>query len=65
MVRANEWAARLGLNGTVAFMYCNATISLAHMLSNYAGGLTTCTIQFPDPHFKKRHRKRRIFQPQV
>jgi tRNA (guanine-N7-)-methyltransferase len=22
-------------------------------------------IQFPDPHFKRRHRKRRIFQPSM
>lgn len=63
--RANEWAKRLGTHRTVAFLACNATISLGQLLASYPGRVVTFLIQYPDPHFKRRHRKRRIFQPQV
>ena len=26
---------------------------------------TACDLQFPDPHFKKKHKKRRVVQPQL
>ena len=26
---------------------------------------TICNLQFPDPHFKKKHKKRRVVQPQL
>ena len=26
---------------------------------------TACALQFPDPHFKKKHKKRRVVQPQL
>lgn len=29
------------------------------------GELALVSIQFPDPHFKKRHHKRRIVQPEL
>lgn len=110
--RANRWAELLGAQGSVAYVYANATISLASLLSTYPGpimqilvrgvrGLSrlwrwegaqvrmVCVllltpiraahplllpslkitiipqVQYPDPHFKKRHHKRRIIQPNV
>jgi tRNA (guanine-N7-)-methyltransferase len=60
--RANEWAVHLGLNSRVHFEKSNATVSIESMLSTYPGPVELVTIQFPDPHFKKRHRKRRIVQ---
>jgi tRNA G46 methylase TrmB len=63
--RANTWAKRLELNNRVHFADANATISLTSMLENYPGDLQLVTIQYPDPHFKKRHHKRRTVQPQL
>ena len=63
--RANRWAEGLSLQNRVRFVLANATVSLAHMLRNFPAPLSLVTIQFPDPHFKKRHRKRRVVQPQL
>jgi tRNA (guanine-N7-)-methyltransferase len=63
--RATEWCRRLGYQGEVAYFATNATISLHNMLAAYPGRLSLVAIQFPDPHFKRRHYKRRIFQPQL
>lgn len=63
--RANTWASVLGVNKRVHFLHTNATVSLAAMLSSYQGPVEQFYIQFPDPHFKKRHKKRQIFQPQL
>lgn len=60
--RANEWAKHLDLDRRVYFVRSNATVSVATMLETYPGPIELVTIQFPDPHFKKRHRKRRIVQ---
>ena len=60
--RANEWSKHLGLNKRVHFVRSNATVSVATMLETYPGPIELVTIQFPDPHFKKKHRKRRIVQ---
>lgn len=60
--RANEWAKHLDLDKRVYFVRSNATVSVATMLETYPGPIELVTIQFPDPHFKKRHRKRRIVQ---
>ena len=60
--RANEWAMHLGLDSRVHFVRSNATVSIESMLSTYPGPVELVTIQFPDPHFKKKHRKRRIVQ---
>mmetsp|Transcript_20314 Transcript_20314/g.56611 ORF Transcript_20314/g.56611 Transcript_20314/m.56611 type:complete len:205 (-) Transcript_20314:220-834(-) len=35
------------------------------MLSSYPGPVRLVCIQFPDPHFKRRNHKRRIFQPNL
>jgi hypothetical protein len=34
----------------------NATITLDHTLSSYPGSLDLACVQFPDPHFKTRHK---------
>ncbi|CAL8460862.1 g393 [Coccomyxa elongata] len=65
MERANEWAKILELQNNVHFMMANATVSLESMLATYPGPLSLVTIQFPDPHFKTRHKKRRVVQPQL
>lgn len=63
--RANLWAKELQIDQQVRFTCANATVSLETMLSKYRGSLDLVTIQFPDPHFKKRHHKRRVVQPQL
>lgn len=63
--RANSWAARLGASRHVAFMYANASLWLGQLLHSYPGPLDLVCIQYPDPHFKRKHHKRRIFQPKV
>jgi tRNA (guanine-N7-)-methyltransferase len=62
--RAREWAATAGVAGRAAFAVANATVSLpAGLLTGYPGPLTCVAVQFPDPHFKERHKKRRVVQP--
>ncbi|KAI8473657.1 MAG: putative methyltransferase-domain-containing protein [Monoraphidium minutum] len=61
--RANQWAADLGVKGRVHYVFTNATISLATMLQGYPGEVQAFYVQFPDPHFKKKHKKRRLLQP--
>jgi tRNA (guanine-N7-)-methyltransferase len=63
--RAKEWAQRLGYHGNVHYLGGNASISLRGLLETYPGTVKDVYIQFPDPHFKKKHRKRRIFQPSL
>lgn len=60
--RANEWAQHLGVDKSTYYVKANATVSLETMLSNYPGAIKLITVHFPDPHFKKRNRKRRIVQ---
>jgi tRNA (guanine-N7-)-methyltransferase len=62
ITRANEWASHLGLDRRVHFVRSNATVSISTVLETYPGPIELVTIQFPDPHFKKKHRKRRIVQ---
>lgn len=68
--RVDKWK----LSGHVHFIGCNANVDLDRLLSHYtttnsstyidnnneAGTLDFVTIQFPDPHFKKRQVKRRV-----
>ncbi|GIL85930.1 hypothetical protein Vretimale_8993 [Volvox reticuliferus] len=63
--RANQWVDRLGLQGQVHYVFTNATVSLETLLGSYPGPITDVFIQFPDPHFKRRHHKRRVVQPQL
>ena len=51
-----------------AFLQCNANVDLKRLLAdlNKAGApLERICIQFPDPHFKKKHRKRRVCTPEL
>ena len=46
------------------FLFCNANISLEAWIGALpADQLQLVSIQFPDPWFKQRHRKRRVLQP--
>ena len=48
------------------FLFCNANISLkSWMLSLPKDRLQRVSIQFPDPWFKRRHKKRRVLQPSL
>jgi len=50
--------------GNLHYLFCNATVSLQDWLVALpAGRLALVTIQFPDPWFKTRHRKRQVLQP--
>ncbi|XP_022980361.1 uncharacterized protein LOC111479752 [Cucurbita maxima] len=59
--RADVWVKELGFNN-VHFMFANATISFKQIISSYPGPLMLVSILCPDPHFKKRHHKRRVLQ---
>jgi len=77
--QANGWAAAAaadaaaaGADGAdggwrnVAFLAANANVVLADLLGGGhvpAGVLASASVQFPDPHFKRRHRKRRTLTP--
>lgn len=63
--RANEWASALGLAGRVRFLLANATLFLDQILDSYPAPIDLITIQYPDPQFKRRHRKRRVVQPSL
>lgn len=55
--------ARQGL-ANLRFLYGNANVNLPDWLGRLpAGTLELVTLQFPDPWFKLRHRKRRVLQP--
>jgi len=70
-----------GLNGKLSFVGCNANVDLDRLLTLYQdaannnnddGGnnnnnnrLAFVSIQFPDPHFKKSHSKRRVVTPEL
>ncbi len=48
------------------FLFCNANVSLQSWLQSLRRGvLQRVSIQFPDPWFKRRHYKRRVFQPSL
>ena len=48
------------------FLFCNINIVLEDLLNSLPKGkLQTVSIQFPDPWFKLRHRKRRVVQPEL
>ena len=65
--RGNAWGEVAGIVDNVHFAECNATVSIGVWLKSYAAlgeasRVDAVTIQFPDPHFKKRHHKRRVVQ---
>ncbi|XP_066308971.1 uncharacterized protein [Miscanthus floridulus] len=59
--RAQFWVNELELMN-VCFMFANATVSFQKIISSYPGPLSLVSILCPDPHFKKRHHKRRVLQ---
>ncbi|AQK61366.1 tRNA (guanine-N-7) methyltransferase [Zea mays] len=59
--RAQFWVNELELM-YVYFMFANATMSFEKIISSYPGPLSLVSILCPDPHFKKRHHKRRVLQ---
>ena len=65
--RGNKWGEYAGVVDNLHFAECNATVSMGKWLKSYAedcgSKVETVAIQFPDPHFKKRHHKRRVVQP--
>jgi tRNA (guanine-N7-)-methyltransferase len=63
--RANKWAKELGVSGQVHYVFTNVSVSLARLLQAYPGPVISLAAQFPDPHFKKRHKKRRMVQQSV
>ena len=53
------------LSGQVYFIGCNANVDLERILHQYKSScknakLNMASIQFPDPHFKTQHKKRRV-----
>ncbi len=62
---ANLARDRLDLNN-LAFFFCNVNVSLESWLPALKSGqLKRVSIQFPDPWFKRRHKKRRVLQPSM
>uniref|UniRef100_A0A804JC01 tRNA (guanine(46)-N(7))-methyltransferase n=1 Tax=Musa acuminata subsp. malaccensis TaxID=214687 RepID=A0A804JC01_MUSAM len=59
--RSQFWVEELGL-ANIHFMFANATVSFEPLVSTYPGPLMLVSILCPDPHFKKRHHKRRVVQ---
>ncbi|GAU36311.1 hypothetical protein TSUD_353550 [Trifolium subterraneum] len=70
--RAEVWLKDLALDN-IHFLFANAPISFKQLVESYPGPLhTSVTVrlgsddadskQCPDPHFKKKHHKRRVLQ---
>ncbi|GAV65309.1 Methyltransf_4 domain-containing protein [Cephalotus follicularis] len=59
--RAEFWAKELTL-GNIHFIFANASNSFERLVSSYPGPLMLVSILCPDPHFKKKHQKRRVVQ---
>ena len=65
VLKADAERKQLGLDN-VRFIFCNANVSLESWLSKLPKEqLALVSIQFPDPWFKRRHRKRRVLQPSL
>ncbi|KAL7496925.1 hypothetical protein ACHAWT_005834 [Skeletonema menzelii] len=71
---AQNRVEKRGLSGKLSFVGCNANVDLDRLLSLYTESadeqvdafnneLKFVSIQFPDPHFKKAHTKRRVVTP--
>ena len=60
--RANQWAVEKGLPH-VRYLGTNANVNIPGWLATYPGRLQVACFLHPDPHWKKRHQKRRIVQP--
>lgn len=58
--RANTWAQNKSLDRKLKFVTTSANASLRSLVEHYPGPLSHICVQFPDPHFKRRHHKRRV-----
>ena len=64
LVQSADRDAEASEHGNVRVLFCNANISLeGWMAALPQDRLQRVSIQFPDPWFKRRHRKRRVLQP--
>ena len=64
LVQSADRDALASEHGNVRVLFCNANISLEGWLKALPTDLLhRVSIQFPDPWFKRRHRKRRVLQP--
>ncbi|KAL8028470.1 hypothetical protein ABFS82_14G159400 [Erythranthe guttata] len=61
VTRAEHWVNELALKN-IHFIFANATVSFEQLVSTYPGPLILVSILCPDPHFKKKHHKRRVVQ---
>ncbi|XP_019462605.1 PREDICTED: uncharacterized protein LOC109361567 isoform X2 [Lupinus angustifolius] len=61
VTRAELWVKDMTLDN-IHFLFANATISFKQLVESYPGPLRLVSILCPDPHFKKRHHKRRVLQ---
>ncbi|XP_074585464.1 uncharacterized protein LOC141841223 [Curcuma longa] len=59
--RSQFWVKELRLEN-IHFMFANAMVSFESLVASYPGPLTLVSILCPDPHFKKKHHKRRVLQ---
>eukprot|EP00525_Craspedostauros_australis_P003370 CAMPEP_0198130420 /NCGR_PEP_ID=MMETSP1442-20131203/53948_1 /TAXON_ID= /ORGANISM="Craspedostauros australis, Strain CCMP3328" /LENGTH=319 /DNA_ID=CAMNT_0043791039 /DNA_START=206 /DNA_END=1165 /DNA_ORIENTATION=+ len=59
---AQDRVSKHGLDGFLTFVGCNANVDLDRLmdLADAKDKLQMVTIQFPDPHFKSQHAKRRV-----
>jgi tRNA (guanine-N7-)-methyltransferase len=73
---AKERVPKRNLQGRLDFVGCNANVDLERLLAllttateegddKARGNVEMVTIQFPDPHFKARHAKRRVVTPEL
>jgi len=65
---AKERISKRKLNGIIDFIGCNANVDLDRLLDRYTsngGEVALVSIQFPDPHFKNSHKKRRVVTPEL
>ena len=64
LVQSADRDAQASEHGNVRVLFCNANISLEGWMGALPQDrLQRVSIQFPDPWFKRRHRKRRVLQP--
>ncbi len=66
---AKERVMKRNLDGIIDFVGCNANVDLDRILHQYTcgegGEIALISIQFPDPHFKKSHQKRKVVTPEL
>ena len=69
---AKERVEKHNLQGVLDFVGCNANVDLERLLEllttkegGNRGSVEMVTVQFPDPHFKARHAKRRVVTPEL